>query len=81
MSRFTKFGVLLTLVMVFSMAAPAFAQGGITYNSYNGDPLPRAFDEMVVGMWNDANPDQQVAHSIVGSNYALSRKKSAKTPK
>ncbi|MBN2472409.1 MAG: carbohydrate ABC transporter substrate-binding protein [Anaerolineae bacterium] len=68
MSRFSKFGLLVTIAMLFTMAAPVFAQGGegyITYNSYNGDPTPRAFDEMVVGMWNEANPDRPVQHSIV----------------
>jgi ABC-type glycerol-3-phosphate transport system substrate-binding protein len=66
MSRFARFGALLTVVMVLAMVVPVFAQGGyITYNSYNGDPLPRAFDEKIVAMWNEAHPDMPVAHSIV----------------
>lgn len=37
----------------------------ILYNSYNGDPKPRAFDEKVVKMWNDAHPEMPVEHSII----------------
>ncbi|MBN2305010.1 MAG: carbohydrate ABC transporter substrate-binding protein [Anaerolineae bacterium] len=37
----------------------------ITYNSNAGDPIPRAFDEKVVGMWNDAHPMLPVEHSII----------------
>jgi multiple sugar transport system substrate-binding protein/raffinose/stachyose/melibiose transport system substrate-binding protein len=37
----------------------------ITYNSYNGDPKPRAFDESVVKMWNEAHPEMPVEHSII----------------
>ena len=68
MSRFGKFGVLLTLAIVVALVAPVAAQGGpsyITYNSYNGDPIPRAFDEEVVGLWNEAHPEMPVEHSIV----------------
>lgn len=66
MSRFSKISLFITVVMLFAMVAPVFAQGGpVTYNSYNGDPTPRAFDELVVEMWNEANPDAPVQHSIV----------------
>jgi len=68
MSRISRFGVLLTVALLVSMVAPVFAQGGptyITYNSYNGDPIPRAFDEKIVGLWNEAHPDMPVEHSIV----------------
>lgn len=68
MSRLSRFGVLLTFALLVSMVAPVFAQGGptyITYNSYNGDPIPRAFDEKIVGMWNEAHPEMPVEHSIV----------------
>ena len=37
----------------------------IIYNSYNSDPEPRAVDEKLVAMWNEANPDKQLQHSIV----------------
>lgn len=37
----------------------------IVYNSYNSDPDPRAVDEAMVTMWNEAHPDQPVNHSIV----------------
>jgi ABC-type glycerol-3-phosphate transport system substrate-binding protein len=67
MSRFTKFGLFITVLLVVAMAAPVVAQGPqyITYNSYNGDPLPRAFDEKVVQMWNDQNPLMPVEQSII----------------
>jgi ABC-type glycerol-3-phosphate transport system substrate-binding protein len=67
MSRFTKFGLFVTVLLVAAMAAPVVAQGPqyITYNSYNGDPIPRAFDEKVVQMWNDQNPLMPVEQSII----------------
>jgi ABC-type glycerol-3-phosphate transport system substrate-binding protein len=67
MSRFTKFGLFITVLLVVAMAAPVVAQGPqyITYNSYNGDPLPRAFDEKVVQMWNDQNSLMPVEQSII----------------
>ena len=37
----------------------------IIYNSYNGDPEPRRVDELMVAMWNEANPEQQIQHSII----------------
>ncbi len=37
----------------------------ILYNSYNGDPAPRAFDEKIVRMWNEQHPDMPVEHSII----------------
>ncbi len=66
MNRFVKLSLLLVVVMALSAALPVLAQGGpIMYNSYNGDPAPRAFDELVVGMWNEQHPDQPVLHSII----------------
>ncbi len=68
MSRFGKVGILLIVAMLVAMVAPVLAQRGpsyITYNSYMGDPIPRAFDEEVVAMWNEAHPDMPVEHSIV----------------
>lgn len=37
----------------------------VTYNSYNGDPKPRAFDESIVKAWNEAHPDMPVEQSII----------------
>lgn len=37
----------------------------ITYNSYNGDPNPRAFDEARVQEWNAAHPEMPVEQSII----------------
>ncbi len=37
----------------------------VTYNSYNGDPKPRAFDEAIVKDWNAAHPDMPVEQSII----------------
>jgi len=37
----------------------------ILYNSYNGDPAPRAFDEAIVKAWNEQHPDMPVNHSII----------------
>jgi ABC-type glycerol-3-phosphate transport system substrate-binding protein len=58
--------VIATLALGTGMA---FAQeeepGPITYNSYMGDPAPRAFDEKIVGMWNERNPEMPVMHSII----------------
>ncbi|NDJ76632.1 MAG: carbohydrate ABC transporter substrate-binding protein [Chloroflexi bacterium] len=71
MSRFTKLGVLMTVVLVtlfvLPLVVPAVAQGPdyVTYNSYNGDPVPRAFDEQMVEMWNGENPFLPVEHSII----------------
>lgn len=41
------------------------AANPILYNSYNGDPKPRAFDEEVVKTWNEAHPDMPVQQSII----------------
>src|SRR4030066_206656 len=37
----------------------------VTYNSYNGDPNPRAFDEARVKEWNEAHPEMPVEQSII----------------
>ncbi|HSV86786.1 MAG TPA: extracellular solute-binding protein, partial [Levilinea sp.] len=42
-----------------------FAVQSVLYNSYNGDPVPRAFDEKIVTMWNERNPEMPVEHSII----------------
>jgi len=70
-SKITKSGLFITVLLIVAIAVPvgfsAMAQAPeyITYNSMQGDPVPRAFDEKVVGMWNDANPMMPVEHSIV----------------
>ena len=68
MSKIAKLGLIIALLVL--VAAPmtlTAAQGPqyITYNSYNGDPAPRAFDEKIVKMWNDANPLMPVEQSII----------------
>ncbi len=57
--------LLLIVVLMVPSLATAQAPKTITYNSMQGDPIPRAFDEKIVGMWNEANPLQLVEHSIV----------------
>lgn len=37
----------------------------IIYNSYNSDPEPRRFDEQLVTMFNEMNPDTPLDHSVV----------------
>ncbi|MDM8527430.1 ABC transporter substrate-binding protein [Anaerolineales bacterium HSG24] len=37
----------------------------IIYNSYNSDPEPRAFDEKMVALFNERNPDTPLDHSVV----------------
>lgn len=37
----------------------------ILYNSYAGDPKPRAFDEKTIADWNAAHPDMPVEASII----------------
>jgi multiple sugar transport system substrate-binding protein/raffinose/stachyose/melibiose transport system substrate-binding protein len=41
------------------------AANPIMYNSYNGDPKPRAFDEEIVKAWNESHPDMPVQQSII----------------
>jgi hypothetical protein len=67
MSKFAKFGLFITLLLVAAMAAPVVAQGPqyVTFDSYNGDPAPRAWEEKIVKMWNDANPLMPVQESIL----------------
>ena len=68
MKRLSRLSFLLAVMVLFTIVLPGLAQDGpthITYNSMQGDPVPRAFDEKVVAMWNEANPDMPVEHSIV----------------
>ena len=55
MLKFIKFSIALALLLTIAIGAPAVRQQAVaqgpdyvTYNSYNGDPTPRAFDEKVV---------------------------------
>jgi ABC-type glycerol-3-phosphate transport system substrate-binding protein len=58
--------LVLVALMDRSAANIATAQGKqVVYNSYNGDPTVRAFDEKLVKMWNDKNPDMPVQLNIV----------------
>lgn len=41
------------------------AANPVLYNSYNGDPKPRAFDEAIVKVWNEQHPDMPVQQSII----------------
>jgi len=68
--KFSKRNILITLLVAVAIMLPAgmtAAQGPeyITYNSMHGDPIPRAFDEEIVAMWNEAHPLMPVEHSII----------------
>jgi len=68
--KFSKRNIVFTLLLAVALVLPAgltAAQGPqyITYNSMHGDPIPRAFDEEIVAMWNEANPLTPVEHSII----------------
>lgn len=68
--KFSKRNSLITLLVAVAIMLPAgmtAAQGPeyITYNSMHGDPIPRAFDEEIVAMWNEAHPLMPVEHSII----------------
>ncbi|GAB4436052.1 MAG: extracellular solute-binding protein [Anaerolineae bacterium] len=65
--KFWQTVVTLIAVAILANAAGVLAQEAqpITYNSYNGDPTPRAFDEKIVAMWNEAHPEMPVMHSII----------------
>lgn len=65
MSRFAKFSILMVVVMMAALVAPVFAQDYVTYNSYQSDPEPRAFDEAVVAGWNEMHPELPVQHSTI----------------
>jgi ABC-type glycerol-3-phosphate transport system substrate-binding protein len=68
MSKFTKLGFVFLLIAAFIVPLGLTAAQGpeyVTYNSYNGDPIPREFDEKVVNMWNEQNPMLPVEHSII----------------
>jgi len=60
----TEKGETVEVTRVVVETADSFAEP-IIYNSYNSDPEPRLVDEKLVDMWNEANPDKQLQHSIV----------------
>ena len=45
--------------------ALAQGRGSLVYNSYNGDPVPRAFDQRIVALFKQKYPGIQVRHTIV----------------
>jgi ABC-type glycerol-3-phosphate transport system substrate-binding protein len=56
----------IVLIGVSASSTPVTAQGGkVVYNSYGSDPTPRAYNEKLVKMWNDRNPDLQVELNVV----------------
>ncbi len=69
MSKFSKLGLFITVLLVIAVVVPmavsAQAPETIVYNSMHGDPLPRAFDEKVVSMWNEEHPLMPVEHTII----------------
>ncbi len=70
MSKITKPRLLVTFLIVVAVLVPLISVSAqapeiITYNSMHGDPIPRAFDEKVVAMWNEQNPMMPVEHSII----------------
>jgi multiple sugar transport system substrate-binding protein/raffinose/stachyose/melibiose transport system substrate-binding protein len=55
----------IVLTLLLALAAVSVGAQDIVYNSNQSDPEPRRIDEVVVEMWNEANPDQQVVHSTI----------------
>jgi len=56
----------LVLVLVLILTASIVSAQDIAYSSNASDPEPKRVDEMLVQMWNEANPDMQVVHDQVG---------------
>ena len=56
---------LLLLAALVGACAPAAAPRRILYNSYQSDPVPRAFAESLVADWNARNTNRPVEVSIV----------------
>jgi multiple sugar transport system substrate-binding protein/raffinose/stachyose/melibiose transport system substrate-binding protein len=52
-------------VVVTQEVEKIVAAESVLYNSYNGDPAPRAFDEQIVADWNATHPEMPVNHSII----------------
>lgn len=61
------FGLSLLLIVLLLAVVPIFAQDSevVTFSSYSSDPIPRAFTEEIVDMWNADNPELQVELSTV----------------
>ena len=68
--------IILVVGVVMLLAALTASAGGkqeaaaaekqiVIYNSYNGDPEPRRVDKELVQMFEEANPQIDVVHSIV----------------
>lgn len=57
--------MLAVLVCGFMLWALAQGRGSLVYNSYNGDPAPRAFDQRIVALFKQKYPGIQVQHTIV----------------
>jgi ABC-type glycerol-3-phosphate transport system substrate-binding protein len=56
----------LAMLVLIAVVTTAVAQSTpVTFNSYTSDPVPRAFEEKVVQMWNEQNPDSPIQHSII----------------
>ncbi len=68
--------IIVLVLVVLLVAAFTISAGGkqeaaaiekqiVIYNSYNGDPEPRRVDKELVQMFEEANPQIDVVHSIV----------------
>lgn len=56
----------LAMLLLVSVVTTVVAQSApISFNSYTSDPVPRAFEEQMVAMWNEQNPDAPIQHSII----------------
>ena len=67
-NRKLSFVLLLLIAALVLVAVPAISQddvpeGSIVFNSYNSDPVPRAWMETLVEMWNEQNPNAQVDYN------------------
>ncbi len=61
---------ILSLTLIYAPATvatppPQEGEGVLIYNSFFGDPLPRETDTELVAMYQEANPDLTIVHSIV----------------
>jgi multiple sugar transport system substrate-binding protein/raffinose/stachyose/melibiose transport system substrate-binding protein len=67
MNHLSKFRLAFVLViMTAAFVLPGvLAQDVITFSSFSSDPIPRAFNEEIVAMWNEMNPDTPVEMSTI----------------
>ena len=68
MLNIRKFSLLISLIVVAAIVVPSMAVSAqppqtITYASFDSDPEPKAFDEMIVELWTEANSAMPVEHS------------------